>query len=73
MMREYDDKIRSHQASRNKIYQIKLATINELRVRILDGTNSIGQEILKNVLQTIYIRLAHCQPLNGQQFEHLIH
>jgi len=29
--------------------------------------------MLENVLQSIYIRLAHCQAVNGQQFEYLIH
>jgi len=46
--------------SRNKVYEIKPAIINELRARILDVSNSIRQEMLENVLQSIYIRLAHC-------------
>jgi hypothetical protein len=58
---------------KSKVYETKPATINELRARILDVSNSIGQEMLENVLQSIYIRLAYCQAVNGQQFEHLIH
>jgi len=59
--------------SRNEVYKTKPAIINELRAWILDSTNSIGQKMLENVLQSICIRLAHCQAVNGQQFEHLIH
>ena len=58
---------------KSKVYETKSATINELRARIIDVSNSIGQEMLENVLQSIYIRLTHCQAVNGQQFEYLIH
>lgn len=58
---------------KSKVFETKPADIDELRARIIDISNLITPEILRNVQESIYIRMAHCQGVNGHQFEHLIH
>lgn len=58
---------------KSKVFETKPADIDELRARIIDISNLITLEILRNVQESIYIRMAHCQGVNGHQFEHLIH
>jgi len=54
MIRGYDNKMRSHQNVANKVYETKPMTIKELRARILDVSNSIGQEMLENTAKYLH-------------------
>ncbi|KAG5327773.1 MOS1T transposase, partial [Pseudoatta argentina] len=57
---------------KSKVFETKPVDINELQARIINVSNSITPEMLRNVQENIYIRMGHCQ-VHGQQFEHLIH
>lgn len=57
---------------KDKVYVIKPRDLDELRQRITDEIDLIPQQILRNVVAAFYNRLAHCQTVNGQQFEQLL-
>ncbi|EFN80957.1 hypothetical protein EAI_04727, partial [Harpegnathos saltator] len=47
--------------------------LEELREKIVNVSNSITPDFLTNVIDTFYVRLGHCQVVEGfDQFEHLI-
>lgn len=57
---------------KNRVFETQPADLNELRDRIVQCSNSISPEILQKVIDDFYIRLGHCQAVEGHQFEHLI-
>lgn len=57
---------------KDRVYQTKPDSIDDLRGRILETSNAITPEMIADVLETFYQRLAHCQTVEGAQFEHLI-
>lgn len=57
---------------KSKIYETKPTSVDDLKERILNVSNLITPEILRNVTDTFYFRLGHCQVAEGHQFEHLI-
>lgn len=54
------------------VYRTKPATVQELQERILAVADNITPQSLQNVQQEFVDRLAHCQAVEGFQFEHLI-
>lgn len=58
---------------KSKVYETKPANLDELKARIVEVSNLITPEMLQNVRESTYNRLAHCQEVNGYQFEHLLH
>jgi len=57
---------------KDRVYKIKPQNLNDLQVRIIDEVALITPEILQNVQTNFYDRLAHCQTVEGRQFEHLL-
>lgn len=57
---------------KDRVYKIKPQNLNDLQVRIIDEVALITPEILQNVQTNFYDRLAHCQSVEGRQFEHLL-
>lgn len=57
---------------KSKVYFQRPANIGDLQNRITQEIEQIGPEIISNVLREFEYRLAHCQAVNGRQFEHLI-
>jgi hypothetical protein len=57
---------------KDKVYQTKPNDINDLKQRILHEAAEIPPEMLRNVMDGYYNRLAHCQTAMGEQFEHLL-
>lgn len=58
---------------KGNVYKTKPANIEELTNRLLEEARRITPEMLQNVTAVgFYNRLAHCQQVFGEQFEHLI-
>ncbi|EFN86398.1 hypothetical protein EAI_08488, partial [Harpegnathos saltator] len=57
---------------RTKVYETRSENLEELREKIMNLSNSITPDFLTNVIETFYVRLRHCQVVEGYQFEHLI-
>jgi len=51
---------------------MKPTSRDNLKERILNVSNLITPEILRNVTDTFYFCLGRCQVTEGHQFEHLI-
>lgn len=58
---------------KSKVYVNKPANIDDLKVRIQEEIRKIEPDIINRVQDEFIFRLGHCQIVNGQQFEHLIH
>lgn len=57
---------------KDRVYKTKPQNLAELQQRITDEIALIPPEIIENAISAFYHRLAHCQEVNGQQFEHLL-
>jgi len=57
---------------KGKVYATKPRNLEKLRQRIIEEAALIAPEFLRNALASFYDRIAHCQTVNGAQFEHLI-
>lgn len=57
---------------KNNVYKTRPNDINELTQRILHEAAEIPAEMLQNVMNGYYNRLAYCQTAEGKQFEHLL-
>ena len=57
---------------KSSVYKDRPNNIDELKDRIKQGTRSVTTAMIENVQQEFINRLAHCQAVNGQHFEHLI-
>lgn len=57
---------------KSKVYFNKPENIDELKNRIIAEIQQIQPQTLTEVLREIEFRLAYCQEVNGEQFEHLI-
>lgn len=57
---------------KNKVYVTQPQNLNDLRQRITDEMRLIPREMYQNAVLSVYNRLAHCQAVAGQQFEHLL-
>ena len=56
----------------NRVYTTKPQDLADLQRRILDKFELITPEIIYNTIEKFYFQLAHCQAVQGKQFEHLI-
>ena len=57
---------------KGKVYVTKPTDLEDLRGRIIQEMQMIPPEMNHNAVRGVYNRLAHCQAVNGQQFEHLL-
>lgn len=57
---------------KSKVYTTKPQNLIELRQRITHEAQQIPGEMIQNVVQHYYYRLAHCVTVEGKQFEHLL-
>lgn len=57
---------------KDRVYRTKPQNIAELQQRIRDEMNSIQPEMIKRATSTFYNRMAYCQEVNGNQFEHML-
>jgi len=57
---------------KSKVYATKPRNLEELRQRLIEEAALIAPEFLRNAISSFYDRIAHCQTVNGTQFEHLI-
>lgn len=57
---------------KDKVYVTKPTDLADLRRRIEYEMQMIPPETYRNAVRGVYHRLAHCQAVNGQQFEHLL-
>lgn len=57
---------------KDRVYKTKPQNLDDLRHRIITEVALIRFETLGNVCSSFYHRLAHCQTVQGQQFEHLL-
>lgn len=58
---------------KSKVYVTKPNDIEDLKQRIRHEIRQITPEMLRNVRDAFYFRLALCQERNGAHFEHLLH
>ncbi len=56
---------------KNRIYTTALASIADLKARIIAELATIGPELLKNVFSNLMRRACPCKDVNGQQFQPL--
>ena len=56
---------------KDRVYKTKPRNLVELRERIELESANISPEAIENVVNAFYHRLAYCQEVNGEQFEHL--
>lgn len=56
---------------KDRVYKTKPRDLDELRQRIIDESALIPAQIIQNAIDAFYHRLAFCQEVNGEQFEHL--
>lgn len=57
---------------KDNVYKNKPHNINDLRDRIVQVVQTTSQESILLSVSSFYTRLAHCQTVHGQQFEHLL-
>lgn len=57
---------------KSKVYQIKPRDLDELRNRILQETALVDRNMIRRAVSNFYERIAHCQAVDGTQFEHLL-
>lgn len=57
---------------KSKVYATKPQDLDDLRGRITREIELIPPETYRNAVSAVYNRLAHCQAVEGQQFEHLL-
>jgi len=57
---------------KNKVYFTKPRNLDELQQRIIDECAAIPPEMIRSAIDNFYVRLAHCQTVNGEHFEHLL-
>lgn len=57
---------------KSKVYETKPENLDELKRRIIDVSDSITLNMLDNVTEGVYHRVAYCQEQSGAQFEHLL-
>jgi len=57
---------------KSKVYATKPQDLDDLRGRITQEVQLIPPETYRNAVSAVYNRLAHCQAVEGQQFEHLL-
>lgn len=57
---------------KGKVYTTKPQNLDELRARIIHEMDIIPQEMYQRATEAFYTRLAHCQTVEGQHFEHLL-
>jgi len=57
---------------KDRVYRTKPTSIEELQQRIRQEIENIDPELIRNAVDGFYHRLAHCQNVNGAQFEHLL-
>lgn len=57
---------------KNRVYQNKPQTLEELRRNIIDEIHAIPREVIQRSTQSFYNRIAYCQEVNGGHFEHLL-
>ena len=57
---------------KNRVYTTKPQDLADLQRRILDEFELITPEMIYNTIEKFYFQLAHCQAVQGKQFEHLI-
>ncbi|EFN87276.1 hypothetical protein EAI_05280, partial [Harpegnathos saltator] len=50
----------------------KPRNLDELQQRIIDECAAIPPEMIRSTTDNLYVRLAHCQTVNGEYFEHLL-
>lgn len=46
--------------------------MGDLRNRIVEEATLIDRATIRNAVSNFYDRIAHCQTVNGAQFEHLL-
>jgi len=56
---------------KDRVYRTKPQNLAELQQRIVDKSALIPIEIIGNAVSAFCQRLAYCQEVNGEQFEHL--
>lgn len=59
-------------ALKQNVYKTKPANIDELKQRIIHEAEQITPNMLDKSLDEFYFRLAHCQEVDGRQYEHLL-
>ena len=57
---------------KDRVYKTKPRNLDDLRHRITTEVALITIDMLENVNSNFYQRLAHCQTVQGQPFEHLL-
>lgn len=57
---------------KHRVYKNKPNNMEDLKNRIRYEIQQITPEIIRNVLREFESRLAYCQEVNGEQFEHLL-
>ena len=57
---------------KSRVYETKPNNLDELRNRILEEAALIDRDMIRRAVSNFYDRIAHCQAVNGLQFEHLL-
>lgn len=57
---------------KDRVYQTKPANLEELQQKIRDEIRTIDEDIIRQAVAAFYYRIAHCQAVEGGNFEHLI-
>lgn len=57
---------------KSKVFRQPVASINELKERIVDACRQIPPQTFQAVRDEFHNRLFYCQEVNGAQFEHLL-
>lgn len=57
---------------KDTVYKSKPQNIDDLRNKIVQVIHSVPQEFIADAVSLFYTRLAHCQTVQGEQFEHLL-
>lgn len=55
-----------------RVYRVQLNNLDDLRNRILEEAALNDQNIIRKAVSNFYEHIAHCQTVNGAQFEHLL-
>jgi len=54
------------------VYRVQPNNLEDLCNRILEEVALIDRNMIENAVSNFYERIAHCQIVNGIQFEHFI-
>ena len=53
-----------------RVYRTKPANIEEFKQRIRDEITAIEQDMIERAVSSFYDRMAFCQEVDGNHFEH---